>query len=43
MEMRRFKVRFDDDCFVGDQILAKSCDVFGYGVGSSIIVGIVES
>jgi hypothetical protein len=42
MERRRLKVRDGRCSFVGDQILAKACNVFGYDVGSSIVVGIVK-
>ena len=43
MERRRSKVRDLAMCFVGDQIGAKAYNVFGYCVGSSIVVYIVKS
>jgi hypothetical protein len=43
MERRRLKVRYFGDVVLLDQILAKACNAFGYGVGSSIVVGIVKS
>ena len=42
MERRRFKVRdFDDVVLMGTNLALYN--VFGYGVGSSIVVGIVRS